>query len=75
MVAYSGKRSRRWGARGYLVGLAIGLAGSFVPVIELLLSWLPATSVLLGANIGAGLGAVIGMLAGVTYDNRSMSPT
>ena len=61
-----GRRSRRWGARGYLVGLATGLASAFVPIIEWLLFWKPPMSLLLGATIGSGLGAIIGMLSGVS---------
>ena len=61
-----GRRSRRWGARGYLVGLATGLASAFVPIIEWLLFWKPPMSLLLGATIGSGLGAILGMLSGVS---------
>ena len=57
-------RSRRWGAFGFLAGLAMGLLGAILPSIAWALFWKPPTLYVLSALLASGIGAIVGMLFG-----------
>lgn len=67
------RRSRRWGARGFLLGLIVGAPAAAIPAVDWLLHrtgnyfFTPVESSIASwasAIIGSSLGAIVGMLAG-----------
>jgi hypothetical protein len=68
-----GRRSRRWGARAFLLGLIVGATAAAIPAVDRLL---PGTGVFfLTALIGSSLGAIVGILAGSeTPSTQGTSP-
>jgi hypothetical protein len=67
------RRSRRWGARGFLLGLIVGAPAAAIPAVDWLLHrtgnyfFTPVESLIASwasAIIGSSLGAIVGMLAG-----------